>query len=271
MSNAGSRQSPRSIKRILVALDTSTQGQRALFAAAELSSRLDAQLDGLFIEDDELLRLSNLPFVREFGSLSAVSRRLDERRIEREYQRQAETIRQAIADTAAHYQITWSFRVVRGKVSKELLAATQSAGLVTLGRVGRSMGKRYGSTAQALVDQSKQPVLLLGDSGLTFPMTVICSKSPASTRALHLAILLMNDVDHSLRVLYLVEKSAIPEEFKQLINDLKQRDIAVDCQILNPEQNLFETLQASHHGLLLLPSDQAKLLETLSRSAIVVP
>ena len=271
MSNVGSIESPRSIERILVALDTSPQGRRALFAAAELSSRLDAQLDGLFIEDDDLLGLSNLPFVREFGSHSAASRRLDERRIEREYQRQAETLRQAIADTAAHYQIVWSFRVVRGKVSKELLAATQSVGLVILGRVGRSMGKRYGSTAQALVDQSKQPVLLLGDNGLTFPMTVICSASSASTRALHLAILLVNDIENSLRVLFLAEKRAIPEECKQLIDDLQGKGVEVDFQVLNPEQNLIKTLQASHRGLLLLPSDQAKILETLSRSAIVVP
>ena len=47
-------------------------------------------------------------------------------------------MRRAMAQTALDVKLRWSFEVVRGRVSEELLAATESVGLVTLGRVGRS-------------------------------------------------------------------------------------------------------------------------------------
>ena len=52
-------------RRILVAIDTSPHGSAALEAAARLATELRAELEGLFIEDINLLRLAGLPFARE--------------------------------------------------------------------------------------------------------------------------------------------------------------------------------------------------------------
>ena len=59
-----------SIKRILVALDASAANRTALQTAALLASELQAELQALFVEDINLLRLAELPFAREvvFGS-----------------------------------------------------------------------------------------------------------------------------------------------------------------------------------------------------------
>ena len=51
--------------RILVALDASPQSEAALRAAAELAALLEAELEGLFVEDINLLHLCGLPFGRE--------------------------------------------------------------------------------------------------------------------------------------------------------------------------------------------------------------
>ncbi|MBK7177644.1 MAG: universal stress protein [Chloroflexi bacterium] len=53
------------IQRILVALDASPHSLAALEAAIDLAERLDAELQGLFVEDINLLRLAQLPFARE--------------------------------------------------------------------------------------------------------------------------------------------------------------------------------------------------------------
>ena len=65
-----------SSRRILVVLDASPFGLEALEAAAGLAARLRAELQGLFVEDVDLLRLAGLPFARELA-YSSSQRRLD--------------------------------------------------------------------------------------------------------------------------------------------------------------------------------------------------
>ena len=55
------------IRRSLVAVEPSAQGQAALDAAARMAARLQAELVGLYVEDVELLRLAQFPFAREFS------------------------------------------------------------------------------------------------------------------------------------------------------------------------------------------------------------
>ena len=49
-------------RRILVALDASAHSHAALAAAVALAARLHAEIEGLFVEDINLLRLAELPF-----------------------------------------------------------------------------------------------------------------------------------------------------------------------------------------------------------------
>ena len=49
-------------ERVVVALDSSPQSEKALRAAVELATLLDAELEGLFVEDINLMHLCGLPF-----------------------------------------------------------------------------------------------------------------------------------------------------------------------------------------------------------------
>jgi len=60
--------------RILVALDASRNSLTALKAAAEVASLMHADLQAVFVEDVNLLRLAGLPFVHEIGLYSATRR-----------------------------------------------------------------------------------------------------------------------------------------------------------------------------------------------------
>ena len=60
--------------RILVALDASPYSHAAIEVATILAADLRAELQALFIEDIDLLRLAALPFTREVDETSASMR-----------------------------------------------------------------------------------------------------------------------------------------------------------------------------------------------------
>jgi len=109
-------------RRIVVRLGTATR-RRELEAAASLAGRIDAELVGLFVEDEELLRFAALPFAHEIGSASARRRRLEVPALERAMRAHAADAERALAGTAGRTALRWSFRVVRGTVAAELIAA----------------------------------------------------------------------------------------------------------------------------------------------------
>jgi nucleotide-binding universal stress UspA family protein len=193
------------IRRILVALDVSPHSQSALEAAAELAVQLQAELLGLFVEDVDLLRLAQLPDSREMGSLSSRPRELDSQYLERQLRAQARRARRALARRAERSQVPWSFRVARGAITAELLAAAADADLTILGKSGLSRpGRRLGSTArQMLLQTDRQTMFLERGARLGMPVLIVYDGSPASERALAAATQLLRGVERQLTVLTL--------------------------------------------------------------------
>jgi nucleotide-binding universal stress UspA family protein len=153
--------SPADYRRILVALDASRESQAALEAAANLAARLEAELLGLFVEDVDLLNLAALPFSREMPLLSRTSRILQPEQIERDLKSRAAMARRALAEAAAAFHIDWSFRIARGRVETELLAAARGADLVAMGKGTKPLsGHVYlGSAGRAVAARSVRSVL----------------------------------------------------------------------------------------------------------------
>jgi nucleotide-binding universal stress UspA family protein len=130
-----SEASPQSVaRRILVALDASPYGLAALEEAANLAAELRAELQGLFVEDVNLLRLACLPFVREITFSTAAPRQLDQLEMEQALRARADRIRQVLASRAHRASIEWSFEVTRGHVTRASLAAASEADVVFMGR-----------------------------------------------------------------------------------------------------------------------------------------
>lgn len=88
---------------------------------------MEAELLGLFIEDLELLHFAALPFAREIGAASALAREVDLAGMERLMRERADDLRRSLAEALASGQVSWSFRVARGTVAGELLAAGKEA------------------------------------------------------------------------------------------------------------------------------------------------
>lgn len=124
------------IRRILVALETSSRSLAALETAAELAAGLRAPLLALFVEDINLLHLAALPFAREVGYASAAERRLDAPAIQRLFRLQSAQAQRSLAETAARLQIEWSFRITRGLPVPSLLEMAEAADLLVFGKTG---------------------------------------------------------------------------------------------------------------------------------------
>jgi nucleotide-binding universal stress UspA family protein len=186
-----SRQGEAAIRRILVALDASTDSLAALGAAADLCARLNAELIGLFVEDINLLRLAELPFARECYCFSAANEPMDTACMERALKVQAEQARRALAEAAERANVRWSLRITRGRVASEILAAGVEADLITLGKAGASLNprKRVGSTARAVATRARRSLLLV-EQGCSVAKQVLAiyDGSASSMDALALAV-----------------------------------------------------------------------------------
>jgi len=192
------------LARILVALDSSAHARAALEAAAALAADLEAELLGLFVEDANLLRLAALPFAREAFWAPAADERLEEARMARTLRAEADQLRRQLAAEAERQHVRWSFRVARGPVDRELLAAAEQADLVVLGTVGRSPMRTsgLGSTARTVARTATRSVALLRPGAPPGrPVVTLDDPSPTGARALALAARLAREDHRNLVVL----------------------------------------------------------------------
>lgn len=210
-------ENPVPVRRMLMALDASASGVAAMEAAATLAARLEAELLGLFVEDINLLRLAALPFAREVGFFPTATRRLDRTGMERALRAQAARAEAALHEAAGRLRVRCSFRVVRGEVTAQLLAAVQDIDLVALG-VARERLYRGDSIVRAIVNAAPGSVLLLPpDAPADLPVVTVYDGSPASVKALSAARSLAQGQDGRLTVLTAGAPETVNAEVARLL------------------------------------------------------
>jgi len=150
-------------RKILVALDLSGHGRAALDAAVDLAGRLHSELEGVFVEDADLLRLACSPLAYHVTVPFGVSEPLETGRVEADLSAHAARARRALEGAARRRRIRFTFRSVRGRVTAEILAAAGGADLLVVGWSSGSLsvGSRIGGTARAALEQGAGSVLLL--------------------------------------------------------------------------------------------------------------
>jgi nucleotide-binding universal stress UspA family protein len=151
------------VQKILVAMDASAGSRAALEAAASLAAGLQAELQGLFVLDSELLRFSGLPAAVETGLTSARRRPVDPAAMERTLRAQAEQARAQLESTARRHRLHSTFHIGQGDVASELAKAGAGVDLIAMGVVGHMdcTGKRLGSTTRRIRAQTRCSLLLL--------------------------------------------------------------------------------------------------------------
>jgi nucleotide-binding universal stress UspA family protein len=250
----------RAIRRILVALDASPRSLSALQAAVELAAKTEAELAGLFVEDEDLLSLAEAPFAREILYSTASQVALNRSGMERKFKAQAEQARKALAAAADRARVRWTFRTVRGKVAAEVLAAAGGADLLSLGREGWSAVRRprIGSTVLAVMAEAL-PALILCDRErmFTLPVLICYDGTAVAQRALATAVQV---AEAGAKVLILVLLAKDPEEVRTLKEEtaqlLKGSPLRLHYRSVDPENeaNLLRILKSEKAGVLVLPA-----------------
>jgi nucleotide-binding universal stress UspA family protein len=206
---------PEKIRRITVALDASASSRAALEAALELAAQWGAQVQGLFVEDIDLLRWASLPFATEVGHHSGEFRRPNRPDVERQLQTLADRAHAHLRQAATQRQVRASFRKVQGNVVSALRAAFGEADLVTLGRGERprTIPSGLGSTARALAAGRRGLVLVVSHRvRLASPVAVVFEDSGAGHRALGLAMDLAHRNAQPLAFITAGQKHAVPND-----------------------------------------------------------
>ncbi len=178
------------VRRILVALDASAQSLAALEAAVVVAGGLGAEIEGLFVEDINLMRLAMLPVARHILYPSAAEEPFSRSLIEHELKALARRAQRSLALMAGRSGIRWSFRVVRGKVAVEIMAAASGSDLLTVGKSGWSLARRMqlGSIAESAAVHAPKALLLVKQPlAVNRPVIALFDGSPLAEHALKAA------------------------------------------------------------------------------------
>lgn len=251
------------IRRIVVALDASLNSRAALVTAVSLAETLRTELLGLFVEDINLLRLSELPFAREVLFAESKLRHLERDELLKRLRARAAILRQEVQELAAEHKITSSFQVIRGPVDKELLAVALDSDLLALGRLGHSIARRthLGSTARAIIDRATSAVLLVRAEANAGPIVALYDGSEVGHRVLDLAVTFL-DRGGDLRVLVWAENEAEAFERRQMAAHLLESHAAhIQYQHLSGDspQRVLQWINRQKAGLLLMGAGGTKL------------
>lgn len=135
------------VERILVAIDASMRSYDALEAAVEFATLLQTPLTALFVEDVNLVKLSELPFAKELDRSSGVMRPLDSQSVIRALQLEAQNLQKRLSEESKKRRINLSMKIVRGHY---IAAAVEMAGKSDIVFVGDSTRLFYERSSRKL-------------------------------------------------------------------------------------------------------------------------
>ena len=117
---------------IIVTIDTAAKAAPAIALAAALARARRKALHGLFLEDEDLLRVARLPFSREIHRVSGRDRDMSDLQLERAMARMAKEFRAALEQQARQLAINWSYSSMPGNRRRVTRAEGPSAELLVI-------------------------------------------------------------------------------------------------------------------------------------------
>ena len=172
----------------------------ALQMAAALALGVRATLAGLYVEDDQLLRVAALPFTREFSFFSAHARNFSIADLKHSQRAQAQQLRRMFAALAGQLSLTWTLDIIQGELQAATFAQAAASDLMVLSRPQFLPLPDSGVSAGT---RQIHPTALV-----RHPVAVLYDGSPAADRALHAALSLVRVTGSELVVLVAADDRA---------------------------------------------------------------
>lgn len=253
------------VREILVAVDSSAHSRAALRAAATLAKLMEANIQGLFVHEEEWSQISRLPSIKSINELTGKADVLGEDALEQEISLLKQRLQRQLKYISEKNEITHSWQTARGQVTEKILEAAEKADLITIGRQGRSFspGDKLGSTARAIIQRADSPILLL-KKGLNLGKTItaVFDASDESQKGLKMALSLAQKNDSALAILVLDSgQDTEGHRNKRLEKMVDNASIPVTVTMLE-RPDLREFLNAVNYqraGLLVIPKNHSFL------------
>jgi nucleotide-binding universal stress UspA family protein len=253
------------LRKILVAIDTSGHSRAALEAAATLARITEAQVHGLFVQEEQWNCIGQLPSLSAINELTGHSQALEEGSIEQQVELLKQRLHRQLRTVSRQHQINHSWQTARGKVAEEILEAAKEADLITIGRRGRSFMRKsnLGSTARAIIRKADKPVLIL-KKGLELgqTITVVYNASAESQKGLRLALSIAQKNESKLWILVMDENSGGSEQRDKTVEQMvEDASVPVNVTIFQ-KPNVGQFLNVVNYqqsGMLVIPKNQSFL------------
>ncbi len=120
-------------RSITLTIDADSYTPATVDIAVAMAASLNARLQGLFIEDTDLLRMADLPCSTEITFPFARQRALNKSSLQRSLRALGAQARDYLAKTAERSRVQWSFSTISGKCSEAGLADTDESELLIIG------------------------------------------------------------------------------------------------------------------------------------------
>src|SRR5262245_23611350 len=139
-------------RRLLVALDAMRSSAGDWDAAMELAAMIGIELQGLFVEDADLLGLASLPIAHEVGRLSGQSRPLARDSLESVLHRRVERTASALVRAGRMRNVAVTHTIARGKLVRQALDRGEHGDVLFLVGPGARMRTRSRERAMLWYD-----------------------------------------------------------------------------------------------------------------------
>jgi len=233
-----------------------------------LAASLGTDLEVVFVEDANLLRLADLPVSREVDRLSGMTRNLDSRCIARALRCEEQRLRQEMARLGDSSSVRSSLRVVRGHYFSEALAASVGVNVTFVHGARRSLpglaGIRpiSGASSGAARGRAQR-------TGMGVPLWTLFDGSAGAVRALEVALLLARTLSGNLVVLISAHDADAMESRKRKARSIAERN---DLQFREVGENWFaqpaRVVSGAAGGLLVLAREDPEREGSPARSYI---
>lgn len=242
-------------ERILLAVDACSELTVALAESlVNMAARLGAELDGLFIEDVELMRAAELPFVREV-SAAGQERMLSPDSLRQSNRETSRDLERLLARVAGERKVRWRYGTAQGTRVPTALAAAERCDLFMPARLART----------------RRPVRQAGEM---FRRVALVVHEPAHTaRALAVVHALARN-GHTREVLLLCEGRP-PAELVAALAGESLRTYVQRASMSEPGE-VLEQVRTGEPGLLIVPKvflgspTGTRVLEALPMSVLAL-
>ena len=151
------KKSSKDRSRVILAADAGSYSVTSVDLAVAMAASSGGLLQGLFVEDEDLLRITGLPCAREITLTTATKRSTSSEQMQRSLRLVASEFQQTLQRQAQALQVAWRFDTARGRIRDIGLQSTSDATYTIL---AHQLPHRLQSRQQRV----SRKILLLGDT-----------------------------------------------------------------------------------------------------------